>query len=301
MSMKADIVGVIWTFNPDAERFAKVLRSALTQIDRVIVVDNGSKNIDDVERLCRISDHVELVKLGVNLGVEALNIGISYAIGKYDPEFVLLLDDDTILYPNAVPKVLEIAQRSRLYQHIGALCLLGEEPKAWWEGKLITIPLYIFSGCLIRSRVFKEGLYIRRDFFLDQADHDFYAEIRRRGYLVAVYGEKLVDHKLGVRLKLKKVKMPLLRASDTYEPPWRYYYIARNSTVLLLEGKIDVLFYIRQLWAFLIPLLVVDGFTKTFRALILGLAHGLFRRLGYLDPTKMNLLSSLSSDRMQRS
>jgi len=90
--------------------------------------------------------------------------------------------------------------------------------------------------------------------------------------MVVVYEEKLTDHKLGV--KLKKVRIPLPSASDTYEPPWRYYYIARNSTVLLLENKINVLFYIRQLWAFLILLFVVDNFTKTFRALIRGLAHG---------------------------
>jgi len=298
--MKAKVVGVIWTFMPDVERFASVLKAALMQVDRIVIVDNGSENVENVKSLCRASGHVELIELGVNLGVEALNIGISYVVRKYDPEFILLLDDDTILYPNAIPKMLEAAQRSKLYKHIGALCLSSTEPKAPWRGKLISVPRYIFSGCLIRSHIFKKGLRIRRDFFLDQADHDFYAEIRRHGYMVVVYGEKLADHRLGMKLKLKRVRIPLLGASHIYEPPWRYYYIVRNSTILLLEGKIDILFYIRQLWAFLIPLLVVDGFTKTFRALITGLAHGLFKKLGYLDPTKISLLSSLSSDRMKR-
>jgi len=298
MDMKTEIIGVIWTFNPDTERFAKVLREALMQVNGIIVVDNGSKNVDDVKRLCEASDRVELVELGVNLGVEALNIGIGYAMRKYNPGFILLLDDDTILYPNAIPKMLKGVQRSKLYQYIGALCLSIAEPKAPWRGKYVVVPMHLFSGCLICSRIFKEGLWIRRDFFLDQADHDFYAEIRRRGYMIVVYGEKLADHKLGV--KLKRARIPLLGVSDTYEPPWRYYYIARNSTVLLLEGKMNILFYIRQLWAFFIPLIIVDGFAKTFRALITGLAHGLFGRLGYLDPTEANLLSSLGSERMMK-
>jgi len=296
--MRVEVVGVIWTFNPDVRRFATVLRVASMQVNRIIVVDNGSENIEDIRLLCRAFDHVELIELGVNIGVEALNIGINYAIRKYDPEFVLLLDDDTILYPNAISKILKVAQRSKLYQHIGALCLSATEPKALWRGKLVNVSRHIFSGCLIRSYIFKEGLWIRRDFFLDQADFDFYAEIRRRGYMVVVYGEKLVNHKLGVKLR---VRVPPLGAfSIDYEPPWRYYYIVRNSTVLLLEGKIDVRFYVRQLLTFFISLIIVDGFAKTFKALITGLAHGLFKKLGFLNPVEANLLSSLKSDRVRR-
>jgi len=106
------------------------------QVDRIVVVDNGSRNVEDVRRLCRASDRVELIELGANLDVEALNTGISHAVRKYDPEFILLLNDDTILYPNAIPKMLEVAQRSKLYQRIGRYVYQQQSPKLSGEGSL---------------------------------------------------------------------------------------------------------------------------------------------------------------------
>jgi len=37
-----------------------------------------------------------------------------------------------------------------------------------------------------------------------------------------------------------------------------------------------------------IPLIMVYGFKSWFKAFTLGIAHGLFRKLGYLDPALLN-------------
>jgi len=65
----------------------------------------------------------------------------------------------------------------------------------------------------------------RDDLFLDQADFDMYSRIRELGYLALGINCGLVDHRLGT-MRLSKILHKLV----DYEPPWRYYYIAKNST-----------------------------------------------------------------------
>jgi len=279
------IASVIWTYNPDIKRFIKCLEGVHPQVDRIVIVDNGSKNINDIRGVCNMyNSKVKLIELGANLGVEALNIGMNYVLKKFNPDLILILDDDTVLHPHAILKALNEIRSTRLYERIGALCLTSTTFKCS-HGKYIYVPVHIFSGCIIRAQIIKSGVKIRKEFFLDQADHDFFTEIRRRGYLViARCGKDLAEHRLGVRLKAR-VKIPFLKTLDylIYEPPWRFYYIVRNSTVLVMEGKLNVLTYIRQLCSYFIALTIVDGFIQSFRMLVLGLTHGLFKKLGYAD------------------
>jgi len=266
-------------------------------VAHIIVVDNGSSNIDQIRRLCSKYDNVTLMELGVNLGVEALNVGMSYAAKKFDSDFILLLDDDTTVYPGALSKVLSEACGSKLCKFIGALRMSPDDFGRKRGGKLVAFfKRGMFSGSLIRTQLVREGIRIRKEFFLDQADFDFYDSIRRHGYLTVLYREKLIDHKLGTQLQMKR--RPKIRTPHIYEPPWKYYYIVRNSTVLLIEHKLDIETYIIQLITYAMALLLVDGIFKTLKALVLGLTHGLFKKLGYLNPYNVGLFSTLHNDRL---
>ncbi|MCC6055191.1 MAG: hypothetical protein LM583_00735 [Desulfurococcaceae archaeon] len=52
-----------------------------------------------------------------------------------------------------------------------------------------------------------------------------------------------------------------------YEPPWRYYYIVRNFTRLLIEGKTDFVLYLRQIIDWGAKIIFVDGSNKFLKAL----------------------------------
>jgi len=280
--VKSSVVAVIWSFNPNIRRFMKVLQSAVTQVNHVIVVDNGSNNVDQVRKICNNFKNVTLIETGRNLGVRALNIGMKEAVAKFKPDFILLLDDDTILYPGAIAICMNTLSNSRFRDLIGVLCL-SPWTQAKGEGQIVIFQRGgILSGNLIRSELVKSGFMLREDFFLDQADFDFYEEIRRSGFITALYNKKLINHKLGILLPTLRIRLPLIGKINVYEPLWRYYYIVRNSTVLLIEGKLDIAFYLVQLLRLAFPLLLVDGFLKTFKVFILGLTHGIFRKLGIL-------------------
>jgi rhamnosyltransferase len=114
---------------------------------------------------------------------------------------------------------------------------------------------------------------------MDQADFDMYSRIRELGYITLGIKCKLIDHKLGTRRWV-----PMLRRYVPYEPPWRYYYIVRNSTKLLLESKMDIVKYIHQLLYWGTGILLVDGSRKLIKSFGLGIIHALLDELGYIDP-----------------
>jgi len=139
---------------------------------------------------------------------------------------------------NAVDRALGLIQNYRnLSSRIGAV-LLGSHDGDCSIGE---VKYGVFSGTLIRADVAAK-VCCRDEFFMDQADFDMYSRIRELGYLTLGIKCKLIDHKLGTRRWV-----PMLRRYVPYEPPWRYYYIVRNSTKLIFEHKMDIITYINQL------------------------------------------------------
>jgi rhamnosyltransferase len=109
-----------------------------------------------------------------------------------------------------------------------------------------------------------------------------YFRIREQGYLTISINCKLVDHKLGQRRWIKILSNISRKPSD-YEPPWRYYYIVRNSTKLLLENRLDFKTYIDQLMYWGIRIIFADGIKVFIKSFGLGLIHALLNKFGYLD------------------
>jgi len=267
------VVAVIVTHNPSLERFRVVLGSAAKQTNHVVIIDNNSRNRDEVEDLCVGIGNCDFVEVGFNSGVaHALRIGVGYA-DKYRPEWLLFLDDDTVLMDGAVNKALNIVGN---LPRVGAV-LLGSGDG---DCRIYEARYGLFSGTLIRADV-AVRVCCRDDFFLDQADFDMYSRVRELGYLTLVIGCRLIDHRLGVRRWV-----PLISNRHgfvDYEPPWRYYYIVRNSTRLLIEGRMDFAYYLKQLIDWGVKILLADGLPAFIKPLGLGLAHAILNELGYMD------------------
>jgi len=103
-------------------------------------------------------------------------------------------------------------------------------------------------------------------------------ELEEFGYLTPSVNCRLVDHRLGT------VRWSKIHKLIDYEPPWRYYYMARNSTRLLIEGRMDFAFYRWQLIYWSIRILFTDGPWKLIKPLGLGIIHAVLNELGYIEP-----------------
>ncbi|MEM5782103.1 MAG: glycosyltransferase [Candidatus Aenigmatarchaeota archaeon] len=281
MKNRTTICALIWTFNPDIKRFEKVLASIKNQVNKIVVVDNCSSNIEETENLCKKFNSI-LIKIGFNSGVHALNVGMKFILKKIKPEFILLLDQDSILYPNAIQTIISKIKKAGIEKIFGAVQIYMYSAQKEHKGKFIPIKYGIFSGSLIRAELVRKGLKAREEFFLDQADFDFYYNIRKLGFPTFLYGKKLMKHRLGRKIKLPLFQPKTLKEREgwKYQPPWRFYYIVRNSTVLLFERKMDMRYYLTQIIFYTISLIFMNEILKTLKALVFGLIHGLLKKLG---------------------
>ena len=281
-----EIVAIIWTHEPCLPTFSKVISSVVSQVDQVIVIDNASSNYSGIEKICKHYNNsikISVISLKQNLGVEALNIAMSY-VTKRGFKFLLILDQDSILLDAySMYNVLKIFDKLRNIP-IGAIHVtfkeLGERVY-YVDARSPLVPYEIFSGTLINTQCLYGGLRIRKEFFLDQADFDFFEEMRRNGFLTLLYGKKLMEHKLGEKVRYK---LPFIGyITITYEKPYRYYYIIRNSTALLLEGKIRSYLYFKQLISYFLALILRRQVLSALKALGLGLVHAFLGLFGVLE------------------
>jgi GT2 family glycosyltransferase len=105
---------VIVHFNTEAE--TRDCLSSLSKIDReglnihTYVVDNGSKqtlHIPDEQ----LPKNTRIVRSDTNLGfTNGNNLGISIAIRETEPDYIVLLNNDTTVKPDFLQKLIEVAQ-----------------------------------------------------------------------------------------------------------------------------------------------------------------------------------------------
>jgi rhamnosyltransferase len=268
------IVTVIVTFNPNINRFIKVLDAASKQTQKIIIVDNASKNIKEIKKV--LLNNAKIIELSENLGLSAaLNIGIKNAIEAFDPDWILTLDDDTILYKNAIKKVLnEYNLLSITYKEkIGVLALSPNKVNKLHINQVINNSRFVYkefvqtSGNLIKTTILK-SIKFRTDFFIDQIDFEFDINIRKAGFYILEYCHKLLKHKYGRYVKIRLLyKTKLIN----YYNETRLFYITRNSTFLLLyyNHKFPIKLYILQLLTVYYRFLEVNGIHKLFSLIIL--------------------------------
>jgi rhamnosyltransferase len=267
------------TYNPELYRFKEVITGISPQVSRVVVVDNGSKNAEQLRNLCGSLKNCDFIEAGFNSGIaHALNLCVRRLMERCSPDFVLLLDDDTIVFENSVEKALKILNTlsESMRNHVGVVKMGSQNG----DCSIRPIKRGPVSGTIVRADLLRK-IRFREGFFLDQTDFDFYSKVWEHGYVALLINCKLIDHKLGVERWipiLSKIKKKPL----TYEPPWRYYYIVRNSTILLLERRMELKYYIGQLLNLGLRILFIDGFLALLKPLAIGFIHGLMRKEGVL-------------------
>lgn len=78
---------------------------------QVFIVDNGSKQPYKLPKLFQEKSHFEVVRSEANLGFTGgNNLGIEYAIAQYQPDYVLLLNNDTTVHPHFLEELVAAAQ-----------------------------------------------------------------------------------------------------------------------------------------------------------------------------------------------
>ncbi|WP_309076188.1 glycosyltransferase [Paenarthrobacter sp.] len=289
------VCGVVSAFNPGPENVANV-EWLLRFVDHVVVVDDGSpadvsQPLADMEKLGAV-----IVRLDTNSGIaRALNVGVKEAVRRWNPQWVLTMDQDSRLTGDYVTAALATARSSRDPGSVAMVCAESHNniPLPTWGGQdepQIFDPMT--SGTLVRTDVFESVGYFDEGFFIDCVDSEFNARLREHG-LRALAGRGCnLEHSLGNARPMKilgwHARVGPKKLFVYYHAPFRVYYITRNSLVLARRyASKQPKWVLRRIYMEIQSHVVRFGFGPNRRkhliAAIAGVRDALRQRMGKID------------------
>ncbi|MCI8416499.1 MAG: glycosyltransferase family 2 protein [Lachnospiraceae bacterium] len=229
------IGAVIIAFNPEMSRLQENINAIIAQVNEIIVVDNASDNLVEIERYIQNLENVFLIKMVSNCGIaRALNEGVRY-LQKKGYEWALTLDQDSVCPSDLIRGMLHHLENSRY----GILC-----PKIQYEGwkswksdpkeTLEEVKACMTSGSLTRVSAWKKVGGFSEEYFIDFVDNDFCEKLKIAGYKIIRVNSVVLKHQLG-DAREKTILGVVIRY--TYHNPWRYYYMTRNNLYFIKKYR----------------------------------------------------------------
>ncbi|MEQ4518476.1 glycosyltransferase [Pseudarthrobacter sp. B907] len=233
---------VVSLFNP-TEGVLDNAATLLAQVDRVVVVDDGS-----TQAPTRILAELEAmgctaVRLNENSGIAAaLNAGICEALAATPkPDFILTMDQDSLLQDGYVQALVDAAAAARVSGvRVGMVApgsirglpvrrgpvlhgvQLGGEPIQ--SGLLVPVPVIEQIG------LFKDSL------FIDGVDSEYFLRCRSHGLSTVLAAGASLDHALGTQTAARVLGRTVAIGGRPLQvrtaAAWRYYYIFRNRVLV---------------------------------------------------------------------
>jgi len=238
----------------------------------VIIVDNASTDgTSDV--IMSQFPSARLVRSEVNLGYTGgNNLGIKYALRKENCDYVFILNDDTIVNPNSMtklinvaetnskigivnPKILDSETRSRMckrygkynfYLGIGYSSLLN-------KNGIEEIDLMRGTSFLLKKEVIEKIGLMDENFFLYFDEADLSYRVKKAGYIIVYVPTAIVYHQI------------LHSFSGTINPIV-LYYSTRNELLFARKHLNPLIFF--PLWIPRFSFRIIDYLVK-FRNVIL--------------------------------
>lgn len=242
---KVIIIILTWNNKDDTIECLGSVRSLAYPNFDIVLVDNGSTDGSVAYIGARYPD-VTIIANEKNLGFAAgNNVGITYALTK-GVEYVLILNNDTIVEPGFLHALMEVAERDPRIGIVGPKIVFYNNPTRTWSagGRVnlftgrstnvgthdshnscrgVKIVDYV-SGCalLIKTETIERIGLFDEDYFLYLEDSDLNFRAHRQGYLSIVNCDTTVLHKAGT-------SSSVVRDSN-------YYYFTRNSLLFLKKN-----------------------------------------------------------------
>ena len=230
--MMCKVEAIIVSYNPDSNLFDSI-NLLLNQVEKVIIVDNGSKE-KYVKYIKSINeDKIEIILNKENLGIAtALNIGVRKAL-ENGYEWILTMDQDSKASPDMVKKMFNVYNSINREERKDILSIfpnfVDERIQSIEENSNMNSYEYvdadITSGNLLRKEVFEKVGFFDDSLFIDLVDTDFCMRLNEKGIKMIKIRDAVLYHSLG---ESKTIKGILGSFNTSNHSALRRYYMTRN-------------------------------------------------------------------------
>lgn len=238
---KVSIIMLNWNGLADTIECLESLKKLTYPNYEVIVVDNGSTGNDAQVLEEKFGDYIHLIKNDKNYGFGGgNNIGMKYALDNSHADYLLLLNNDTIVDPEFLTELVKVAEtdpvigmavsKIYLYHRPNRLETVGGKINMW-RGQCSRIgwmqsdtkqyeKVRELDGAAINSLLITKGViqnigFFDESYFIYLDDADYCVRVRRAGYKIVYVPKAKIWHKVG-RSSRRVSGLP-------------YYYLARNN------------------------------------------------------------------------
>lgn len=273
--------GII-TYNPTLTDVSTCLEALCNQVERVIIVDNASKNVKSLQEVVSKYANVTLVKNSQNVGfAKALTQVFEWAKSQ-GFNWVLTLNDDSVVPSNMISeykKILEnqgslVNQKNAKNSKIAIVCSLL---KNRLDGTILHSKCHedecITSGSLTSVEAWEKIGGFDEWLEIDGVDFDFSRRLVRAGWKIVECQNVIMEHQIGKARSINLIiKHPIVWNHNAN----RKYYIARNMQVV--DYKMGTYSYVKSLRAVVRDMIFVALWEKNkfakIRAMVRGFKDG---------------------------
>jgi len=256
---KVSIIILNWNGLEDTIECLESLRKITYPNYEVIVVDNGSEGNDAQVLEEKFGDYIHLIKNDKNYGfAEGANIGMRYALNNSAPDYVLLLNNDTVVDPEFLTEMVKVAETDPAIGVAGARIYSYDHPDETqhfvkgkidlWRGQAIPLLSIVaekikkresnkeqldqvrevdwVTGCcfLIKEQVLRNIGSLDESYFCYWEETDYCARASKAGYKIVYIPKVKVGHKLGRSTR----KMPAFTCYHVVRN--RFYFMKKHAT-----------------------------------------------------------------------
>ena len=232
------IIAGIVCYHPQTSILKKSLDSIAGNVSGIVVIDNGSDNVEEISECCQSHPNVELIKNAKNEGIaKALN-QIFRRADEMGGDYVLCLDQDSIMPEGMMQTYEKVLRDHSGKERIGILCprIHDRATDRTWPAvpdgvQVSKVERCITSGSLNSLQAWKEVGGFDEYLFIDEVDHDYSFQIIQKGYAILLCPDVVIDHQIGnTVIRHLFGKTIYVRNHNAF----RKYYMARN---MIYVGK----------------------------------------------------------------
>lgn len=275
------IASGIILYNPDIVRLKENLDSIYKQVELIVLVDNCSNNIEEIEREVNIYKNIVMIKNKNNKGIAAaLNQAVSICKERgYD--WILTLDQDSVCPEN----IIEEYSKYTGMKNIGIISPyiidrnIKINKKSNDNKKYEYIEKCITSASLTNIYVWDLIGKFDEEMFIDMVDFDYCKRIIINGYKIIRVNTVELLHEIGNIVEHKLFGINIMVKNHS---AFRKYYISRNTIYYTrkYENRINLIkSYMRVLKiAILVLFYEKDKFNKL-KNIAKGFKDGVFLKV----------------------